>query len=447
MRWIKLHGNMFSDDRLQLLLKEQRFAGIGLYLFMLQLVECQGEGVMPYNQLAGAIDGKSSRKKLLELISDYDLFLRSEEGLVLSVDPIPGYTSEEMVELRRSDAIDAVSRAHVSVRSCVPACPCAHDTRAGEKEKIRKEKSRGNTHFQKPSVEEVAAYCAERGNGIEAQHFLDFYEARGWKYGHTRTHRPHEQCLSVDTDKGLYPCYHCGQSGYVPTQGEQEARAKQKKRREEPPRKRGAKGNYSLLKAFSPEFLIDRCLEAPDAQPLIRFLTEERNLNLDLLQRYRITLPYASFPSEEAPMVEGKKSYVQVRTIAFHFFDLGEYINVKHRTLDKRFTLHPKGELIPWNIDALINKPICYITEGEIDAMTLIQCGYLETISVPNGAQKNLSFLDPYVKTHIEEKIRIVLALDNDERGIVLRNHQCCWINASGEPILQAFLDRFNARR
>ena len=113
---------------------------------------------------------------------------------------------------------------------------------------------------------------------------------------------------------------------------------------------------------------------------------------------------------------------MQVRTIAFHFLDRGDYINVKHRTLDKRFTLHPKGELIPWNIDALINKPICYITEGEIDALTLIQCGYLETISVPNGAQKNLSFLDPYVETHLEDKIRIVLALDNDERGIVLRN-------------------------
>ncbi len=186
MRWIKIHGNMLSDDRLQHVLDEQRFAGIGLYYFMLQLVECQGEGVMPYNQLVGAIDGKYSRKKLLELISDYDLFLRTEEGLVLSVDPIPGYTQEETEELRRSDAIDAVSRARVFARSHVSPGVHAHDTRAGVKEKIRKEKSRGNTLFQKPSVEEVATYCAERGNGIDAQYFLDFYEARGWKYGHTR---------------------------------------------------------------------------------------------------------------------------------------------------------------------------------------------------------------------------------------------------------------------
>ena len=151
----------------------------------------------------------------------------------------------------------------------------------------------------------------------------------------------------MDTDKGLYHCYHCGESGYVPTKGERKAHAKQRKQREERLSKKGVKGTYSRPKAFTPEFLINRCLEAPDAQPLIRFLTEERKLNLDLLQRYRIMLPYASFPSENAPNEEGKRSYTSVRTIAFPFFDRGDYINVKHRTLDKRFTLHTKGELIP----------------------------------------------------------------------------------------------------
>lgn len=34
-----------------------------------------------------------------------------------------------------------------------------------------------------PSVEEVAAYCRERSNGIDGQHFVDYHQARGWKYG------------------------------------------------------------------------------------------------------------------------------------------------------------------------------------------------------------------------------------------------------------------------
>lgn len=34
-----------------------------------------------------------------------------------------------------------------------------------------------------PTVDEVRAYCLERRNGIDPQAFVDFYEARGWKYG------------------------------------------------------------------------------------------------------------------------------------------------------------------------------------------------------------------------------------------------------------------------
>ena len=37
--------------------------------------------------------------------------------------------------------------------------------------------------FQKPSLDEVAAYCAERGCGVDAQRFVDFYESKGWMVG------------------------------------------------------------------------------------------------------------------------------------------------------------------------------------------------------------------------------------------------------------------------
>ena len=37
--------------------------------------------------------------------------------------------------------------------------------------------------FTPPSIDEVSAYCAERKNGIDPQHFVDFYEAKGWMVG------------------------------------------------------------------------------------------------------------------------------------------------------------------------------------------------------------------------------------------------------------------------
>lgn len=37
--------------------------------------------------------------------------------------------------------------------------------------------------FQKPSVEEVRAYCEERKNKVDAESFVDFYESKGWVVG------------------------------------------------------------------------------------------------------------------------------------------------------------------------------------------------------------------------------------------------------------------------
>lgn len=39
------------------------------------------------------------------------------------------------------------------------------------------------THFVPPTLDEVAAYCQERGNDVEPQRFIDHYEANGWVQG------------------------------------------------------------------------------------------------------------------------------------------------------------------------------------------------------------------------------------------------------------------------
>ena len=40
--------------------------------------------------------------------------------------------------------------------------------------------------FVPPTVEEVAAYCMERNNGIDAEAFIDFYSSKGWKVGNNK---------------------------------------------------------------------------------------------------------------------------------------------------------------------------------------------------------------------------------------------------------------------
>lgn len=37
--------------------------------------------------------------------------------------------------------------------------------------------------FTKPSIEEIEQYCRERHNNIDAKHFYDYYESKGWVVG------------------------------------------------------------------------------------------------------------------------------------------------------------------------------------------------------------------------------------------------------------------------
>ena len=48
---------------------------------------------------------------------------------------------------------------------------------------IKKDTNVSKKRFVPPSVEEVAAYCKERNNGIDAGQFVDFYMAKGWRIG------------------------------------------------------------------------------------------------------------------------------------------------------------------------------------------------------------------------------------------------------------------------
>ena len=50
-----------------------------------------------------------------------------------------------------------------------------------EKESNKEKPSR----FSPPSVDEVRAYCQERGNKVDPEAFVAFYESKGWKIGNT----------------------------------------------------------------------------------------------------------------------------------------------------------------------------------------------------------------------------------------------------------------------
>ena len=55
-----------------------------------------------------------------------------------------------------------------------------------EKETEREYTGDGPARFAPPSLEAVKAYCRQRGNRVDAAHFVDYYSANGWRVGKNR---------------------------------------------------------------------------------------------------------------------------------------------------------------------------------------------------------------------------------------------------------------------
>lgn len=107
--------------------------------------------------------------------------------------------------------------------------------------------------------------------------------------------------------------------------------------------------------------------------------------------------------------------------ICFPYFFNDKLINIKYRGPQKSFKLVSGAELIFWNIDCLSKFDEVIIVEGEIDALTFIQTGFDNVLSVPNGANKNLEYLDSCIEMFSGIK-KIYIATDQDTKGIELKD-------------------------
>lgn len=129
--------------------------------------------------------------------------------------------------------------------------------------------------------------------------------------------------------------------------------------------------------------------------------------------------------------------------IVFPFVDRGAVVNEKFRGPGKKFWGRTGGKRTFWNADALDDPALAdgrlplIITEGEIDALSAIECGFPVSVSVPDGAPgvqegedpEKLAPLDPKAeeagkfeflwnnRERLARVKRFVLAVDNDAPG------------------------------
>ena len=215
---------------------------------------------------------------------------------------------------------------------------------------------------------------------------------------HDQRSNKRDKSLSVNLDKGVWHCHYCQWSGT------NEVRVKDDWQQKSTIRKQ--KKVYKLPTAQATE----EQRHQVGAKALAWFAS--RGISEQTLRALNVTEGMEWMPQTNKPE----------NTVQFNYYRGEELVNVKYRTGRKEFKLVSGAELLPYNINAIGGTPECVITEGEMDALSFVECGRLDVVSVPNGANANLDYLDDYLEQYFDDKEIIYIAVDTDTKGVVLRD-------------------------
>ena len=107
------------------------------------------------------------------------------------------------------------------------------------------------------------------------------------------------------------------------------------------------------------------------------------------------------------------------KVAAFKFYDCGEHCLTKFRYIDARAnvkeTQEAEGKSVLWNLENIDKDKPVVLTEGMIDALSCIEAGYENVVSVPSGCN-NFKWIDNNF-SEIQNIKEWILYMDNDEAG------------------------------
>lgn len=218
MKWFKHVSDLRYDTRIRRLVNRHGVAGYGLYCFVLETITMGLETDNPIPEMEDTAQDLADYLRMdvdeVELILafcvDQGLFDLNQSNGHLQCNKIYKYLDKSTTrnaELR--NMIDNYGKMSQIVSdgpvpsNTVPDCPGQPQTSPDspglsvpEENRIEENiyppldtnvsippKGKTRTRFVKPTVDEIAAYCKERGNQVDPQKFWDFYESKGWKVG------------------------------------------------------------------------------------------------------------------------------------------------------------------------------------------------------------------------------------------------------------------------
>jgi len=224
-----------------------------------------------------------------------------------------------------------------------------------------------------------------------------------------------DKCMMLDWERGLGTCQHCGEVIQLHTY----------------------KSKQNIKNYKRPEWL-----NKTDISDKAVKWFEKRGIKQFTLRHMKIT-----DSMEFMPQINKK-----INTIQFNYFQFDELINIKYRDGAKNYKLFKDAELIFYNLNGIYKTKDVIICEGEMDALSYYESGLHNAVSVPNGAGKNLDYLDNCIE-YFEDKERIYISTDNDEAGKILEAEllrrlgigRCYKVNLSDCKDSNEFLVKYGA--
>jgi twinkle protein len=230
-------------------------------------------------------------------------------------------------------------------------------------------------------------------------------------YGETRTKCPHcshtrhktyEKCLAVNVDEGVARCHHCDDRFHVRARLEDQPKVRHLRPR------RYARPTYTQ---GDEDYARDTAL-------IRKWLLRERGIPDEIAERYGIEGRYEwMYPGK------GETEGGEVRVVAFPYYRGEKVINIKYRTLDKRFRMIKDARLLLYGVNDIAEERLIWV-EGEMDKLSVATAGFPSCVSVPNGAPPpNVRDYDAqfdYLEDDLDTILAVrehIIAVDDDEPG------------------------------
>ena len=209
--WLKMKRDFFRRHDIRIIHNMENGREIVLFYIELMIESVDHEGTLRFSKTKPYTNGMLANltetpqeivEQAMDTLIDFGLVEISEDKTIILpkvIEMIDSASDTDNARRQRRFREAQKEQALRNVTECVTKCnegvtECVtndnesieiRDKRLEIRDKsieCEREKER-DTHsrFMPPTVEEVYLYCEERHNGIDAQRFVDYYTARGWK--------------------------------------------------------------------------------------------------------------------------------------------------------------------------------------------------------------------------------------------------------------------------